>query len=56
MDDKEEYENGDLMIGDSTSSYLVESYLMGRKVLVFERQCEINLSAFYMTKMSPNSF
>lgn len=56
IDDKEEYENGDLMIGDSTSSYLVESYLMGRKVLVFERQCEINLSAFYMTKMSPNSF
>lgn len=56
MDDEDEYENGDLIIGDSTSSYLVESYLMGRKVLAFIAQCEINLSAFYMTKMSPNYF
>lgn len=52
----EDYRNEDLIIGDSTSSYLLECYLIGRKVIAFSKDCELDYSAFYMTKLKPQIF
>ncbi len=50
------YQKGDLIIGDGTSTFLIESFLKGWKVIAFRSKCSINLSSFYMTDFQPPFF
>lgn len=45
-----------LIIGDGTSTFLLESFLRGHKVLAYLSKCSLNLSPFYKTPISPPFF
>lgn len=49
-------DNNILIIGDGTSTFLLESFLRGHKVLAFLSKCSLNLSPFYKTPISPPFF
>ena len=45
-----------IVIGDSISTFLLEAFLTGQRVLAFHSKCTLNLSPFYNAPYSPPFF
>jgi len=45
-----------IVIGDSISTFLLEAFLTGQRVLAFHSKCTLNLSPFYNTRYCPSFF
>jgi len=48
--------NNTIVIGDSISTFLLEAFLTGQRVLAFHSKCTLNLSPFYNTPYCPPFF